>query len=566
MEYKVRVGINDQSLEIEDAETKILAFCKRAFTGQYTKDQFKRGVDKIIHELCEKLTNDTLKEKARKALRLYAQKTYSNERQIATESAIFYSLVITASRYGADKAQKYKKTFEDNVSSAYRSSPGFKRLLNMELDHTAYNSSVPLNTYYKEYMKRVEELTEELVTRGAKEDYTTNVSLRNIAEMTVRYEHQVNMIDEKRQSGVKLVYILPHANCSKRCEKYQVGGSLHPSGLYSLDGSTGVTKEGIKYRPLEFATDNPIDRYTTKAGITYQNGCLTGFNCRHTLGDYKPGAKPIAIPEKVIAKRREIEQKQREYERQIREQKKLYIQLKDVNPKAAKAAKLRGEKLYDEYKNFSRKNEVAYTPDRIKLFESDKEFKSIVEQERATKNRDFAVENKVIQSRKYRDKFNKITDNLALRRDYYKAAKEMLNHRSGQNGEDLYLYNTETKEWFKSTSGTEVGHPEYSEDIEKAIKKASPGELIAFHNHPNSMPPSASDINAALKNGYSKGYVFCHNGKIFEYTPSEEWVNIISYELHIAKYKKMLYNEFEAQVRTMKELSKDFGFLFKEVK
>ena len=148
MEYKVNVGINDQSLEIEDAETKILTFCKRAFNSQYTKDQFKRGVDKIIDELCEKLTNDTLKEKARKALRLYAQKTYSNERQIATESAIFYSLVITASRYGADKAQKYKKAFEDNVSSAYRSSPGFKRLLNMELDHTAYNSSVPLNTYY----------------------------------------------------------------------------------------------------------------------------------------------------------------------------------------------------------------------------------------------------------------------------------------------------------------------------------------------------------------------------------------------------------------------------------
>ncbi|MBQ2324750.1 MAG: hypothetical protein II377_00730 [Clostridia bacterium] len=220
-------------------------------------------------------------------------------------------------------------------------------------------------------MKKVEELTKELVTRGAKEDYTTNVSLRNIAEMTVRYEHQVNMIDEKRQSGVKLVYILPHANCSKRCEKYQVGGSLHPSGLYSLDGSVGVTKEGVKYRPLEFATDNPIDRYTTKAGITYQNGCLTGFNCRHTLGDYKPGAKPITIPEKVIAKRREIEQKQREYERQIREYKKASIALKDIDAKKAKKMRKLAIETNAKYKAFSRKHNVAYFPDRTKLLEDD---------------------------------------------------------------------------------------------------------------------------------------------------------------------------------------------------
>lgn len=75
----------------------------------------------------------------------------------------------------------------------------------------------------------------------------------------------------------------------------------------------------------------------------------------------------------------------------------------------------------------------------------------------------------------------------------------MLQHRSGQNGEDLYLYNRESKTWVKSTSGREAGTPEYTPDIINAIKKAKAGQLVSFHNHPASMPPSAADLNAARK-------------------------------------------------------------------
>ena len=216
-------------------------------------------------------------------------------------------------------------------------------------------------------MQRVEKLTKELSESSAKEDYTTNVSLRNIAEMTVRYEHQLDMINEKRESGRKLVYILAHANCSKRCQKYQVGGTKHPSGLYSLDGTSGVTEGGIKYVPLEFATHNPEDLYTTKAGVTYQNGCLTGFNCRHILGDYIPGVKPETIPTDVIERRRSIEQKQREYERDIRKYRKSSVVLQDINPRlASKYSEIAREKE-KEYRSFSRQNGVAFYPERLKV-------------------------------------------------------------------------------------------------------------------------------------------------------------------------------------------------------
>lgn len=188
------------------------------------------------------------------------------------------------------------------------------------------------------------------------------------------------------------------------------------------------------------------------------------------------------------------------------------------------------------------------------------------EHERITKGIVYAVDSKMLESRSFVEMFEKMTNDSALRREYLRNSKEMLKHRSGQNGEDLYLYNTKTKRWVKSTTGKEAGTPEYTDEIKEAILKANKGELISFHNHPASMPPSADDINAAFHNGYSKGYVLCHNGKIYEYTASDRYINISLYNLRIADFQEKGYTEFEAQLETMKYLSKMYGFEFKEVK
>ena len=188
------------------------------------------------------------------------------------------------------------------------------------------------------------------------------------------------------------------------------------------------------------------------------------------------------------------------------------------------------------------------------------------EHERITKSIVYAVDSKTLESRSFVEMFDKMTNDSALRREYLRNSKEMLKHRSGQNGEDLYLYNTKTKRWVKSTTGKEAGTPEYTDEIKEAILKANKGELISFHNHPASMPPSADDINAAFHNGYSKGYVLCHNGKIYEYTASDRYINISLYNLRIADFQEKGYTEFEAQLETMKYLSKMYGFEFKEVK
>lgn len=186
--------------------------------------------------------------------------------------------------------------------------------------------------------------------------------------------------------------------------------------------------------------------------------------------------------------------------------------------------------------------------------------------DRITKNKIFAIDPKVIDGGTFARKFDAITSDPQERREFLHAAKEILHHRSGQNGEDLYLYNRTTKKWVRSTTGTKPGMPEYTQEILDAISSANPGELIAFHNHPSSMPPSASDINAALGNGYLTGYALCHDGTVFEYTASNERINESIYNLRIEKLLSERYNEYEAQLKTMNYLSGLYGFTFREVK
>ncbi len=187
------------------------------------------------------------------------------------------------------------------------------------------------------------------------------------------------------------------------------------------------------------------------------------------------------------------------------------------------------------------------------------------EKERVTKSKDYAVDSKLLQSRTYAEKFDRMTDDPQERREFLKAAKEILQHRSGQNGEDLYLYNRSTGQWTKSTSGRDAGTPEYTQDIRSAIKKAKQGELVAFHNHPASMPPSDGDLNAAKRNGYSVGYVLCHDGKIFRYTAPRKEIISYYYSAEVEKRKQNGYNEYEAQLKALKSLSETYSFTFEEV-
>lgn len=87
---------------------------------------------------------------------------------------------------------------------------------------------------------------------------------------------------------------------------------------------------------------------------------------------------------------------------------------------------------------------------------------------------------------RYRNKFDKITDNKDVNRALYIKAKEMLLHRSGTLYEDMYWFDADTGQVIaKEVNSFEEEQILYSESINRAIEGRS--NVIAVHTHPCSM-------------------------------------------------------------------------------
>ena len=187
-------------------------------------------------------------------------------------------------------------------------------------------------------------------------DVSGRNSLRNLAEMEVRYQSHKDSIENLKAKGVKLVIASTHADCSERCAKWQ-------GKVFSLDGTYGTTDDGRPYEPLENATDI---YYTTKAGKTYKNGLL-GFNCRHFIIPYKSGyrfPKPNANEER---RQYGITLKQRELERQVRKWRTEAITLRGLNREAYLSARQKAIEWNKAYIKFSHDNGRAYYPSRTEI-------------------------------------------------------------------------------------------------------------------------------------------------------------------------------------------------------
>ena len=221
------------------------------------------------------------------------------------------------------------------------------------LDAQAYNRATPNAMYNLDYEKEIQKRINEIADMTAKTDYASRYSLRASVEMQVRDEHNQKQIQDLKNKGERLAWIDTHANCSERCQPWQ-------GKLYSLDGLSGM-QDGVSYQPLENATEI-YDKYG------YKNGCLSGFNCRHRLLPYRKGFRPIAIPESVIQKQRELEQQQRYMERTIRRYESRALMSRAENQtKAYKHFKGLAQKWTKRYEDFSKKNNIPFYPSRLDI-------------------------------------------------------------------------------------------------------------------------------------------------------------------------------------------------------
>lgn len=185
------------------------------------------------------------------------------------------------------------------------------------------------------------------------------------------------------------------------------------------------------------------------------------------------------------------------------------------------------------------------------------------EEQRIGRNKETAINHAYINSGEYRRKFDDISDNAELNRLLYGLAKSMLIHCSGTLFEDMYWIDPNTiKIVAEETNGIKESEIVYSKRT-KAVVNNTQG-LITIHSHPNSFPPSISDINSNYLNNYLVGIVACHDGRVYLYS-AQEPISVQYYNLSVAAYIKEGYDDNQAQYLALTDLKDHFDIQFREV-
>lgn len=349
--------LNAQASILVDVQTDIKTAIKKGVLSGAPFSVIAAEVKRLIAKAVAKIRSPTLKKDSEKSLVSFFLRAYDG-----FISSLRISLaVLPAVAYIARQAGKGDTQSEYFIPRTKQEQKAVETIASNsggEISLRATDNGLPLQEFQKTYMNRVSNSLGNLAEQKALDpnDVTGRNSLRNLAEMQVRYERHQDEIQTLRNNGTRLVVCSVHADCSDRCKPWQ-------GRVYSLDGTTGTTDDGRKFVPLETATDV---EYETKAGRKYKNGLL-GFNCRHKLFPYKSGMVIPSISEKEQKREYAITKTQRAMERAVIDAREHALMYKNQDRKKYLAARREAINLYAEYKRFSKENGRAYYPDRVKI-------------------------------------------------------------------------------------------------------------------------------------------------------------------------------------------------------
>lgn len=351
-----REGLREQTIIIEDATAELKRLLGSGVFGGTDEAAFVKKADELIAARTKEIADETLRKTAVEALRKFARSEFKRLRVMLTASVVgfsFQALGLVLKIYNGETAEEKAKAFEKLQEVA-------PQLADEEVvfepgEAGTWRWGTPVHGYMQDYMKSVNMTAEQLAKDRPKDD--GGLSLRLSSEIYVRKRWQDENMAQLREKGVRLVWISSHENCSERCEKWQ-------GRLYSMDGTTGV-EDGVKFVPIEEATDR---YYTTKAGKTYKNGCLSGFNCRHYTIPYDPnGERPFKMRDDRVEAARAIEQEQRRLERRVYHLREKYYAYKGKNDQRAKGYYKQAAEARKEYIAYCQENEIAWYPSRIRV-------------------------------------------------------------------------------------------------------------------------------------------------------------------------------------------------------
>ncbi len=339
-------------MALEEAETKIRETVQYEYFKKTSKAALNEKIKRIIQSAINNVNIPELKKVAIQSLLNFYERQYLELKKITPLKVEFF---VALSVLQGVALQSDKRPILPSIATKQQA---YSFLENHGVKHVNLYGSA-LQKYSKDYIeKNIKPTIDKLVKQFPldPDDVSERMSLRGRAEMEVRYEHNLNMIQGFKNAGHKLVICSTHADCSDRCAEWQ-------GRVYSLDGTSGTTDDGRKFVPLETATDI---YYTTKKGKTYKNG-LFGFNCRHFLVAYKSGYRFPKPNVKEERKEYAITVKQRQLEREVVKWKTEAITYKLTDKERYLHAKQKAQEWNKRYINYSKTNDRTYYPSRTKI-------------------------------------------------------------------------------------------------------------------------------------------------------------------------------------------------------
>lgn len=167
-----------------------------------------------------------------------------------------------------------------------------------------------------------------------------------------------------------------------------------------------------------------------------------------------------------------------------------------------------------------------------------------------------------VNSEKWRNNFDRITDNDVVNNAVRDVSEQMLKHRDGSFYESMYFINSKTGkiEGFNTTSNLKL-KVALTDKMKEALNNPDL-ELIGIHNHPYSSIPSLGDLNAiAKRNNQSMGVIVCHDGTIFTYTQPKGEISKQDYDTALTRYR--IYSKITREDKGFSDLGKYYEFEFR---
>ena len=358
------------AVAVSDLKVQIKAYILDKYLDKIPKPRIFEAIRREIGYLIKELEEDGKGDSAdsyREELEEFADEAYEQTRRMVGGKTA-YALALTLAN-PVTLTEKQKQEIAQNASVTMYVPPEQVASLapRHDLGRTAYSSATAADKYYREVHKETKQLLANFTELTEGKQYLIRVNPRSISEMNVRFQAYQAQKQKLISEGVKLVYVPPHSNCSKRCQPYQ-------GKVYSLTGQRERYDRGTAI-PIEDVAENVTVQGKRDPSRTYYAG-LFSYNCRHRMRPYHDGQFLEVIPDSVVESTRKIEQRQREMEREIRTLKEQRLYYRVIKKKLTKSqqgvmqTEINGltDKIKDKtkaYESYSARNHVPYNPTRL---------------------------------------------------------------------------------------------------------------------------------------------------------------------------------------------------------